>query len=510
MMKCATSGRSSFITSFTVILLLVLMLLSSCAQGGSQSGEKKPPETEPEWLDAIPRDLTFNGEKLRILSHAKGKASFDPEELNSDFVNDAVYWRNKTIEDRFGIEIEMIYVDEGANAGLSDDGESVRLDPTRDRIRDLVLSDTDEFDVCCVYQFSSVRLAQEGIMVNLYNQDNLDFSQPWWSQRMIDGMAYKNAAYWCTGDIVLPYTNGMFCVFVNKKLWNDFYGDLDYYQMVLDGEWTIDKMSELCEPLYVDLNHDGEKDPEDRYGVITMGFSEQPDGLLYGAGARFSSRDELGVPYMDIDYEHVVSVLEKIRAMVHENPGNGHFSDIWLSDMARMFGEGKELFYISFLGYADTPEMRNMEDDFAVLPMPKFDEEQEEYITILHDGTLLLGIPTTNTKMEMTTAVLEAMAAESYRTVTPIYYEQALKIKYVRDEKSAQMIDLIRSNIADDFAYYYHIGSEVKGSTSISYHTRGIVWRGDKHIHSQIRMLASRWKLDLETLLTEMEKYAGY
>ncbi len=485
--------------SISIILLLLLLLLTSCTgQGKNPTGEVDPSETEPEWLDAIPRDLKYTGQTLRILSHANGENSFEAEEINSDFVNDAVYWRNKTIEDRFDIDIQVIYPE----------GDDMYV--LRDKVRELVLSDVDEFDICCAYQYSGVRLAQEGLLINLYNQDLLDFSQPWWSQRMIEGMAYRNAAYWCTGDIVLPYTSGMYCVFVNTKLWNDYYPGQDYYQMVLDGEWTLDKMAELCEPVYVDRNRDGERDMEDVYGMITQGFSEQPDGFLYGAGVTFSSRDEVGVPYMNMDMEKIVNTLNKINKLVHENNGTGHFSDIWLGDMARMFGEGKELFYVSYLGLADTPELRNMEDDFAILPMPKYDKEQENYITILHDGTLLLGIPTTNTRLEMTTAVLEAMAAESYRSITPIYYEQALKIKYVRDEKSAQMIDLIRSTIADDFAYYYHIGSEVQGSTSIAYHMRGIVWRGDKHVNSQVRMLKNRWEKDMENLLAEMEKYASY
>ena len=64
----------------------------------------------------------------------------------------------------------------------------------------------------------------------------------------------------------------------------------------------------------------------------------------------------------------------------------------------------------------------------------------------------MFGIPVTNTKMDMTGMLLEALAAESYRTVTPIYYEMALKIKYVRDDISAIMIDLVREGVTADLA----------------------------------------------------------
>jgi len=48
-------------------------------------------------------------------------------------------------------------------------------------------------------------------------------------------------------------------------------------------------------------------------------------------------------------------------------------------------------------------------------------------------------------------ATMEAMCAESYRTVTPAYFEIALKQKYSRDEETSQMLDLIRAGITFDF-----------------------------------------------------------
>ncbi len=494
------SGNVSSWLRRALLLLLALMMAVGCFAGCALADEDGDASEEEEtvWLDNLPADLDFTGQTLRFLATNNAESSLCAEEINSDFVNDAVYWRNRAVEKRFGIKIDVRFAESDDMYALSD------------MVRTAVLSGTDDFDVCAVYQYSGVRLAQEGLLINLRNQEYLDFSQPWWSSEMIDGMAYKNAAYWCTGDLALPYINGMYCVFVNKKLWNDYYGDIDYYQMVANGEWTIDKMHELCKPVYQDLNRNNERDLEDQFGLVVQGFSEQPDAFIYGADCTFSVRDSLGVPSMIKDYERVYETMKKVVDLFHENEGVGHFSDIWFGEMAEHFAYGNALFYVAYVGCADSDEMRNMTDDFAVLPMPKLNEEQESYSTVLHDGTVLFGIPTTNSKLEMTTAALEALAAESYRSVTPIYYEQALKIKYVRDDQSAQMIDMLRDNIATDFAYYYHIGSEVKGSTSIAYHMRGIAFRGGGGIMSQIKMLQGRWKADLENLLTEMERYAHY
>ena len=53
------------------------------------------------------------------------------------------------------------------------------------------------------------------------------------------------------------------------------------------------------------------------------------------------------------------------------------------------------------------------------------------------------------------------MCAENYRTVTPAYYDTALKNKYSRDTVSSQMIDLIHDTSMTEFgyAYNYSIGS---------------------------------------------------
>ena len=50
-------------------------------------------------------------------------------------------------------------------------------------------------------------------------------------------------------------------------------------------------------------------------------------------------------------------------------------------------------------------------------------------------------------------ALIEALARVGYDTVTPVYYEKALGSKYVRDNDSAEMLDLIYDSVWFDFAY---------------------------------------------------------
>lgn len=99
--------------------------------------------------------------------------------------------------------------------------------------------------------------------------------------------------------------------------------------------------------------------------------------------------------------------------------------------------------------------LREMEDEYGILPYPKLDELQENYRTVVHDCASIGVIPINCAHPEQTGAVLEAMNSESWKYVIPAWYETALKIKYVRDNVSAQMIDIIRDSITTEFAYVY-------------------------------------------------------
>ena len=51
--------------------------------------------------------------------------------------------------------------------------------------------------------------------------------------------------------------------------------------------------------------------------------------------------------------------------------------------------------------------------------------------------------------------ITEAMAAESWRQVTPAIYDVALKVRNVRDPKSLTAIELAASSAVIDFGFVY-------------------------------------------------------
>ncbi len=51
--------------------------------------------------------------------------------------------------------------------------------------------------------------------------------------------------------------------------------------------------------------------------------------------------------------------------------------------------------------------------------------------------------------------MIEALCAESYKTVYPVYYDLALKNKYASDPDASEMIDIIVSGAGMDLAYVF-------------------------------------------------------
>ena len=47
------------------------------------------------------------------------------------------------------------------------------------------------------------------------------------------------------------------------------------------------------------------------------------------------------------------------------------------------------------------------------------------------------------------------MAYESYKQVTPAYFEVAMKEKYSRDNTSSQILDMLYASMYTDFGYCY-------------------------------------------------------
>jgi hypothetical protein len=123
-----------------------------------------------------------------------------------------------------------------------------------------------------------------------------------------------------------------------------------------------------------------------------------------------------------------------------------------------MMEENRALF--SWIRMRIVERLRGMETDFGILPLPKLDAAQPDYITHMnpHTGAGIV-IPRTAADLERTGMILEDLSAESRYTLQPAYYELNLQGKFMRDEESREMLDIILANTAYDIGYIYDFGN---------------------------------------------------
>ena len=147
--------------------------------------------------------------------------------------------------------------------------------------------------------------------------------------------------------------------------------------------------------------------------------------------------------------------LEKMTAMLYTNPGAYKLEHSF--NNVNYFKNGQYTFYISFLREC-FDSLRDMEYAYGVLPMPKYDEKQKDYYTVVDGGADILTVPATAQNTDMIGAAVEALSALSYKEVLPAYINMALEQKGTRDEESIEMLRSILDSRVIDFSYLYDCG----------------------------------------------------
>lgn len=465
---------------------------TTAEQPSTTAAEETVEETE-RYLDALPEKMDFGGENVRfIVEDSAGglaKLSILAEEDTGDVVDSAVIQRNTSVMDRLNINIGITEVfDGGGNIS--------------DRLRQSATAGTCDFEVMSIYQYYSIGLASSGNVYNMANLPNVDFSREYWASKYIEDMSYKDATYWATGDLALKYIGGMYVTFVNDKIWNDNIPDENVYDIVNEGKWTLDKFTELSEKVYTDANGNGKHDAEDIYG-FSICYEDPIDGFVAGSDIHFSERDENGTPYVTLNNEHTINFYEKLYNLVCANPNVYIATSDDNKSLMNFFASSQAMLVVNKL-YQAGVYLRDMEDAYKIVPIPKYDENQQYYMTRLHDSVSCYGIPITNQKYELTGAALEGMASESFKVVTPAYYDKALKYKYVRDSESGQMIELIREHASADFVSLYS-----NSIGDIVHFFRQEISSKSQSIASSFEKKEKLWNKYLRKLLEAMEEHAG-
>ena len=419
---------------FAVLLLLAtLFTVVSCKDKKDAKDETWDMNTtDLSFLDHIEKE-DMDGYNFRILARPGSNMIGDQyaEEENGDIINDAVYRRNETVKALFNIEITAIE----SSSSKADDAVNT------------ILAGDDQYDIVLPHSRSAFQYAIQNTLVNFNDVKTIDTSKEWWSQDIINSANINGNLYVLDGDISTHRLEYGFAMYFNKRIFDEL--GLDYpYQMAIDGTWTFDEFSKLVKMGSKDLNGDGLINPEvDQYGYYTW-HTFGPIEVLYSGGQRIYSKNAKGTPTLTLNSTKTVEIFSKFFGLCKTE-------DVLLTSAAAapkedLFTSGRAMFADKGLG--DAKKMRSMNDEFGILPWPKFSKD-DKYNTVINGHASLLVMPITVSDYDRTGKIIEALCAVGNRDVIPAFYDVSLKTKFARDYESEKMIDIIRESLVYDLGY---------------------------------------------------------
>ncbi len=416
-----------------------------------------PVETEDFSSDTRFDGVNYNNRPFRvhtsihIASPGMGNSNFLIEgsnKIEGSLVNDAVLERNIAVEEALGIKLEFYQCDKN-------------YDTVPAEVRTIVTAGDDEYDLIINDLFPFANLCIEGQFRNTLDPECVfDFERSYWygdymeDLRLMDGYQHMLA-----GDYFIDVLRSAHLLLLNKEIYNDYYQkDPDeLYDIVINYEWTYDKMNEVITGVYKDSNANGEKDKGDQFGFITPEYWGGSIGYSISGNPTFIERDpDTGEPTVILGQGDRANQLGSAMAMIF----NGDYSSVSMTsdaDLLQAFANDECLILdYQRLGSLENPVLRSMEGDACVLPLPMLHASDKKYTTAAHDTTEVGAILATSTDLEFISTVIEVLNRETARVVMPKYYKDGLQVQYVDDSKAALMIDIIHDNFDNSFALAFN------------------------------------------------------
>ena len=444
--------------SMILVILIICALAVSC--GNAQSGTNETTGVGNETgnaADTIANELTaydflpkktYNGEKFVVVTPETGTrylpGQIITEEATGDIIMDAAYDRNRIVEEKFDVVIEHIPI---ASANYYTN------------LKTNIMAGDSTYDLAAAFLRPLATLAVEPLFLDISKLPYIALEQPWYSQandamNILGKQTLLFSDYTC---ITISCTYGMF---YNYDL-AEKYSVTGLQETAMAGGWTIDKLLGNIKGVTQDVNGDGVLDENDQFGIGFYGDLTAPTNdigtvLQYGMGQFTTKTDSDGMPVLDVLTERNATIVSKLNQLVWGGECYDRFKDNIENTM--MFAQNQIMFFVCIIMHAPN-YMRDMTDDYKVLPLPKFDETQREYYTtISQSSSFLYGFPITVKDPERNSVIFDALSYEGYGNVIPAFFEISMKVKYSRDEISSQMFDLLRFSTYIDFGLVFDGG----------------------------------------------------
>ena len=431
-------------TCFCLAALLLSGAVTAC--GGTAADEpvntaKVPDVTESQTeaaeeskytADYLP-EVDYGGYEFRMIDYAEN-AQYIPEETGN-IVEDAVYKRNRLIEEQYNVKFTAVTY------------PFTNYEEVSSLVKKSGTAASDDFDLATLVFRAAYNDVLDGIIPAGSQLPVADLSQPWHVKSINDSITVD-------GVTLLDFTafderpGGQSMLF-NKKIVNDF--DMENpYTMVDNGTWTSERMLKMGMEAVSDINGNGTYERGDRFGFI--GEWDSSTYITYIGTGHMLVNIVDGIPTVNQE-QLLLDAFELFQTYTNQ-PGFflDTFQEFGTAEASRiegynLFKQGQSMFVV--MGTSNLTIMGDMLDDYGVLPFPKWSEEQDRYYVNMDRD--IIAVPLScSSDLERVCTIKEALAVESMNIVYPAFYDNALKNRYVRDEDSIRMLEIITNSVVVD------------------------------------------------------------
>lgn len=432
------------VRALTLLLVLLMLLASvvSCTEKPVVQPSDDSTSTTPVSGDENDPNLApvdYEGYEFCILTH--DEEGFWAEEDLGRPINDAVFRRNTYLEEKYGIVIKV---------------ETCTFNGYLSKIERASMGDiTDAFDLINASMAYAYQLSTKGYLLEMDQYPVVNLTRSYWWQNVLEDTSVAGKNYFAINDSCLESFYQMSVVIFNKTIAAAQEME-NFFDMVKEGDWTLEAFCALSKEAYTDATGDGVT-LDDTFG--TTGNSYMTDCLIYGWDMLYVEKNENNLPVLNIsDNQKFFNAFESVVALFNDK--TTLYGEFQSGQNARQtvpeetFRSGRSLFWVESLGWAET--LRAIGLPFGLLPMPKIDKEQQEYTNCIHAwASTAISVLKVSTDLTRTGTILEDMAYISQKEIRPTYYDIILNGRIVYDAESYEMLPYILDNIRVDLAMVF-------------------------------------------------------
>ena len=373
-------------------------------------------------LESLP-DKDFGSRTVFIASAAETGSFFDED---NGAVSSSVYRRDRAVEDKFGILILPI-VDS--------------LDAIRDNMRKAKGSKDLYTDIAVIPQNTVGEFNSAGLIGNVR-------MLPYFSEEFIgidkeatNELSFGGKLYGVIGNATkTPEKTTV--IFVNTTL-SDELNTVTGHNEMISGGFTAEKFFEAA-----------------KLSRISVDKDELPDvytSLFFSGGGDYTSEEKTltKIPSSNA----IVSEISKIgKFMTHSfKEGSDTLSGL------EIFKKGHAIFAVTTLDRAS--ELGSCGFMWDIFPLPKFDENQRDYISVMSYDAPVMTVSTFTDNIDAMSYAMNGINAASYGFIS-LEYGQYLQNGYVTSSKALDSFDLICSlEVKYDAAVMFRSITNVRSAT---------------------------------------------